>query len=264
MIEKVVLFPNLKKKGVKRVIPFLEKRLKEKKIKIERRISSKTNLVIAIGGDGTILKAAQEIKNGKTLLLGVNLGEVGFLTTTTLERLNESLDEIFTQNFSISPRLIMRVQVRRNATFREHCFCLNEVVLMRKGPRVLSLRILGRKGKIGEFCVDGLIIATPTGSTGHSLSAGGPLVFPEEEVIILTPICSVSLASRPLILSAHEKLRVEIDSPDANLTIDGQKNFLLKRKDLLLVKRAPFSLKLIDTSRKGYFRLLQEKLGWLS
>ncbi|MCK4244223.1 MAG: NAD(+)/NADH kinase [Candidatus Omnitrophica bacterium] len=262
-IKKVVLFPNLKKKGVKKAISFLKKRLKEKKIKIEKEISSQSDLVIAIGGDGTILKAAREIKNGKTLLLGVNLGEVGFLTTTTLERLNESLNEILTNNFFISPRLMLKVQVRRNATSRQNCFCLNEVVLMRRDPRVLSLKILGRKGKIGEFCVDGLIIATPTGSTGHSLSAGGPLVFPEEEIIILTPICSVSLASRPLILSANEELRIEIDSPDANLTIDGQKNFLLKRKDLLLVRRSPFSLKLIDTSRKGYFRLLQEKLGWL-
>ena len=263
MIKKVVLFPNLKKKGAKKVISFLKKLLKEKKIKIEKEISSQSDLVIAIGGDGTILKAAREIKNGKTLLLGVNLGEVGFLTATSQEKLNESLNGLFAQKFLVSPRLMLKVQVKRKGFSPGKISTLNELVLMRKDPRLLSLKILGKNGEIGKFCVDGLIIATPTGSTGHSLSAGGPIVFPEEEVMILTPICSVSLGSRPLILSANEKLKIELNSPYANLTMDGQKNFLLKRKDFLLIRRIPFSLKLISTSRKGYFKLLQEKLGWI-
>ena len=261
-VKKVVLFPNLKKKGAKEVISFLKKSLKERKIKIEKKISSQSDLIIAIGGDGTILKAVREIKNGRTLLLGVNLGDVGFLTTTTREKLNESLDDVLAKNFLVSPRLMLKVQMRRESSSRLNCFCLNEIVLMRKGARMLSLKISGRKGKIGEFCVDGLIIATPTGSTGHSLSAGGPFVFPEEELIILTPICSVSLTSRPLIISANERLRIELNSPCANLTVDGQENFLLTKRDFLLIEKAPFSLKLIDVSKKGYFQLLREKLGW--
>ena len=262
MIKKVVLFPNLKKKGAKEIISFLKKRLKERRIKVEREISSQSDLVIAIGGDGTILKAAREIKNERTLLLGVNLGDVGFLTTTTREKLNENLDDVLAKNVLVSPRLMLKLQMRRESNPRLDCFCLNEIVLMRKGARMLSLKISGRKGEIGEFCIDGLIIATPTGSTGHSLSAGGPFVFPEEEVLILNPICSVSLTSRPLILPANEKLRIELNSPCANLTVDGQENFLFTKRDFLLIEKAPFSLKLIDVSQKGYFQLLREKLGW--
>lgn len=263
MIKKVVLFPNLKKKGIKKAISLLERRLRERKIRIEKKISPETDLVIALGGDGTILRAARKIKNERTLLLGVNLGEVGFLATTTLEKLNKDLNKILVQNFLFSPRLMLEVQVKGKGLSFEKISCLNEVVLMRKGPRILSLSIFGEKGKIGEFCLDGLIIATPTGSTGHSLSAGGPLVFPEEEVIILTPICPVSLTSRPLILPANEKLRIEMISADSNLTIDGQKDFLLKKDETLLIKKSPFRLKLIDASQKGYFQLLQEKLDWL-
>ncbi|HCG76578.1 MAG: hypothetical protein COZ37_01435 [bacterium (Candidatus Ratteibacteria) CG_4_10_14_3_um_filter_41_18] len=263
MIKKVVLFPNLKKKGVSRIASSLEKRLSERKIKIEKKISSETDLVIALGGDGTVLKAAGEIKSAKTLLLGVNLGEVGFLNLVSWERLNQALDEILAQKFLVSPRLMLAVQAKKkNISFKE-ISCLNEVVLMRKGPRIISLSVFGKGGKIGDFCVDGLIIATPTGSSGHSLSAGGPLVFPEEEVIILTPICPVSLTSRSLILKGDEELSIKAISADSNLTIDGQKNFLLRKNETLLIKKFPFMLKLVDASRKGYFCLLQEKLGWL-
>lgn len=228
----------------------------------------KVDLVITFGGDGTILKTARRIPRKKVLLLGINLGTKGFLTECPPEKALECIEKIMTQEYILDKRSVLRVTVYRQGKKLETFLALNDAVINQGAiARLIKMDLEIDRHKVVEFGGDGLIIATPSGSTAHSLSAGGPIVHPYIEGLILTPICPSSLSMRPIVVPDNKQLTVTIETerreeaPVIGLTIDGQDMIHLKFGDKIRFRRSKRSVYFIRT-RHSYYRMLRTKLHW--
>ena len=231
-------------------------------------ICSKANIIFALGGDGTILRIARNLKSNLTQVIGVDMGSLGFLSEIEPKNLLPNLDDLLSSNFYIDKRTLINVSLYRK---QKKIFCskaLNEVVLNQGiKARLLNLEIRSSKGFIHNFRSDGLIIATPTGSTGHSLSASGSIVAPTIEAFLLTPICPISLSNRPLILPDKDELSIKVLSErdvecPLGLTVDGQLTTQLEKGDKLMVKKSKISLNLIRFKPLDFYSKLRDKLNW--
>ena len=236
-----------------------------KKIKV-RSVSQEdlwknSDLILAMGGDGTMLVTARAVAEHGTPILGINLGGLGFMTQVKTENLENSLDRIKNKNYQIEPRMILKVSLAQN----RHAYALNEVVI-EKGEisRLIDLHISTEKEFIGSFSADGLIIATPTGSTAYSMSAGGPIVNPKMEAIILSPICPQSLAVRPIVFPAQEVIKVKVETrpEEAILKVDGQMICAIRSGDEIQLQKALHSINLITFPERSFFEILRQKLHW--
>lgn len=231
----------------------------------QTEIPSHVEMVIVLGGDGTLLSVARLPGIEKIPVLGVNLGAMGFLTEIPLEELYPTLEKILKGSFEKDTRMTLRAVVYRDekaiASFR----VLNDVVI-NKGAlaRIIDLEININKRYLTTFKADGLIISTPTGSTGYSLSAGGPIIYPSLNCICLTPICSHTLTSRPLILQDRAGIEVLIKSrhDEVYLTLDGQEGLSLKPEDRIYVEKDLNYITLIKSPYRNYFEVLKTKLKW--
>ena len=229
-------------------------------------ISEQADLIVVLGGDGTMLSIARHIKRSDLPILGVNLGGLGFLTAITLDELFKVMKEVLAGNFSLSPRMILKVSLyRRNKLISSHNV-LNDVVI-NKGAmaRIIDLKTVIDGNLVNTFKADGLIFSTPTGSTGYSLSAGGPIVYPTLNSITIAPICPHTLTNRPLIVPPEvtiETTLTSVDSDDVFLTLDGQVGFSLQPLDKVTITRSDHDIKLVTSSSKTYFEVLRNKLKW--
>jgi len=230
----------------------------------EGRIN-KADLIITLGGDGTFLRAARVFSPHNIPLLGINLGGLGFLTEISISNFQQELWEILNGKYKIEERLMLKTSIIREGEKTKSFLSLNDIVI---GKRALS-RLINLKTSIsGEFVTtysaDGLIISTPTGSTAYSLSAGGPIVYPDLEVIILSPICAHTLAVRPLIVAKNDEIEVTLEPPSGEvmLTIDGQIGFNLKEKDKIKISKASYKAYLMKREEKLFFKVLRTKLKW--
>lgn len=220
-----------------------------------------SELILAMGGDGTMLVTARAVAEHKTPILGINLGGLGFMTQIKTEDLESSLDRIKGKDYTIEERMVLQASFAHN----NHWYALNEVVIEKGGiSRLINLHISNKKEFVGSFSADGLIIATPTGSTAHSMSAGGPIVNPKMQAIILSPICPQSLAVRPIIFPADEiiKIKVETLQKEAILTVDGQITHPIKSGDEIIIQKADHTVNLITFSERSFFEILRQKLNW--
>lgn len=221
--------------------------------------------IIVLGGDGTFLSVARFLDKRDTPLIGVNLGGLGFLTEIAREACFREIQRIVKGEFEIEERMRLSVSVLRSHETVFQMSVLNDAVI-NKGAlaRIVDLktRINGRR--LTDYRADGLIIATPTGSTAYNLSAGGPIVYPTAQAMILTPICPFSLSNRPIILPSEVALQVELgeSTDDVALTCDGQVGFDLTPSDSIVITRASTPLRLIKTSSIDYFEILRTKLRW--
>lgn len=225
------------------------------------RLSGKVDLVVVLGGDGTLLSIAHLAAQEDVPVLGVNLGRLGFLTEVPLDEMYLTLDSFLEGNEEIvSPRRLIEARIRGKVHY-----CLNDVVI-NKGAlaRMIHITIWIDDKEIATLKADGLIISTPTGSTAYSLSAGGPIVQPYIPALVLAPICPHTLSFRPMVISSESKVKVRLltSGEEVYLTLDGQRGVLLEKNDLVEVKCARFELRLISSPKRNYFDLLQEKLGW--
>ena len=225
----------------------------------------KVNLIIAMGGDGTFLRAARIFSPYNIPLLGINLGGLGFLTEISISNFQQELEKILNGKYRIEKRLMLKTSIIREGKKIKSFLSLNDIVI---SERALS-RLINLKTSIsGEFVTtysaDGLIISTPTGSTAYSLSAGGPVVYPDLEVIILFPICAHTLAVRPLIVAQNDEIEVILEPPfeKVMLTIDGQIGFNLEEKDKIKVSKASYKAYLMKREEKLFFKVLRTKLKW--
>ncbi len=226
---------------------------------------SQSDLVITLGGDGTLLAAARDLNGKPTPLLGVHLGNLGFLTEVPRETLPDFLEDVFKKKYRVERRATLLAEVRRGSESLGSFRALNEVVVTKGAlSRLMHLEVKVGKDHLANFVADGLILATPTGSTGHSLSAGGPIVHPAVEAFVLTPICPHSLSSRPLLIPMDKELTVLVKSSHENmmLTADGQQGTRLLVGDAVHIKNSgrPVCLMLSQTS--SYWDVLHEKLRW--
>lgn len=224
-------------------------------------LASRVDLMIVLGGDGTLLSIAHQAARCGVPVLGVNLGRLGFLTEVPTDELYITLDSLLAgDERAISPRLLLEA-ASRGKTFH----CLNDVVI-NKGAVArmiqIGIRIDGRE--IGALKADGLIVSTPTGSTAYSLSAGGPIVQPYVPALVLSPICPHTLSFRPMVVASSSRIRLEVltAGEEVYLTLDGQRGMTLGKNDAVEVKKADFELELVSSPKRNYFDLLKEKLAW--
>ncbi|HEX2768632.1 MAG TPA: NAD(+)/NADH kinase [Geobacteraceae bacterium] len=228
-------------------------------------IPDETDMVVVLGGDGTLISVARLMGDRQLPILGVNLGSLGFLTEITLDELCTSLDRCLKGDYSVSERMMLRASVIRNGEELEEKQVLNDVVI-NKGvlARIIDLETTVNDEYLTTFKVDGLIISTPTGSTGYSLSANGPIVHPELECLVITPICPHTLTNRPIVMASDAVITVGLKCVNEAvfLTLDGQVGVELKCGDVIRIRKSEHRTQLINSSSKNYFEILRTKLKW--
>jgi len=219
------------------------------------------DMVLVLGGDGTLLSVAHLAAQEKVPVLGVNLGSLGFLTEVPVDEMFLTIEAFLKGNRKIvNPRQMLEAKTKDMAYY-----CLNDVVI-NKGAlaRMIQCEIWIDGKEIATAKADGLIISTPTGSTAYSLAAGGPIIQPNIPAIILVPICPHTLTFRPMVISAKSVVKVKLGTggEEVNLTLDGQRGGLLEKDDVVTVSRSELVLQLISSPKRNYFDLLKKKLGW--
>ena len=223
------------------------------------------DLVLVFGGDGTFLGVARLVSKYDIPILGVNLGGLGFLTEITLDELYPMMEYILSGKYEIEKREMLDATIHRRNERIGNYLVLNDVVV-NKGAvaRIIDLAIYINGSHVTTFKADGIILSTPTGSTAYSLSAGGPIVYPTLPLTIITPICPHTLTDRPLVVSNETTIRVKVltDTPDIYLTLDGQVGVSLNMGDVVEVRKADTSVKLIKSPFRDYFTILKTKLKW--
>ena len=275
---KISIIANPKKKRVysilKKLIPWLKKKSVEVLISNEvarelkgvkkgysrQAVARKGDVLIALGGDGTLLEAVRLLGGRDIPILGVNAGALGFLTEVTLKELYPLLGDVLNGKFETEERVMLEVTLKT-----KKFFALNDVVITRGAfSRILRLKLYIEGELANVYLSDGLILATPTGSTAHSLSAGGPIVHPELRVIVLSPICPHTMTNRPLIIPGDKDIVIELDREkvEVSLTIDGQTWINLTPGQKVKVKMARDVVRLITNPEKSYFEVLRQKLHW--
>jgi NAD+ kinase len=249
----------------KRITPVLEDAAARKLLQkggISRdELPGVVDLVIVLGGDGTLLSVAHLAAVAGVPVVGVNLGRLGFLTEVPTDELFVTLDAYLAGDESIVHQRLLLQAGSRGKTY----LCLNDVVI-NKGAMArmiqMAIQIDGRE--IAALKSDGLIVATPTGSTAYSLSAGGPIIQPHVPALVLSPICPHALSFRPMVVSSDSKIQLRLltAGEEVYLTLDGQRGMLLGKDDVVEIERSPSALSLVSSPRRNYFDLLKEKLSW--
>ena len=217
------------------------------------------DMIVSFGGDGTILHTASISAGTGIPILGVNLGKVGFLAEVSPGELGDVPRRLFERDYEILERMAFSVRT----TEKDEFFALNDIVLDRNtDTRILDLTVSIDSKHAGDFFADGLIVATPTGSTAHSASAGGPLVMPECSVIVLTPICPHSLTLRPMIIDGSKSVRVDVVEGMARMAVDGQSFVEVSAGSQVTITRAPQPVRIARLKDKTYFDILHKRLNW--
>ncbi len=224
----------------------------------------KMKFAVVLGGDGTVLAAARQVAPQGIPLLSINTGHLGFLTETYLNQLDDAVAQVLQGDYIIEPRSMIRVSVLRDGDLRWEVLCLNEMVLHRE-PLTSMCHfevVIGNHSPL-DVAADGIIIATPTGSTAYALSAGGPVVTPGVPVLQLIPICPHSLASRALVFEDNQKVVISpVLKQPVVLVVDGNAGCYITQEDQIEVERSDFMTYLVRLKRPEFFRILREKLGW--
>jgi len=233
---------------------------------VERsEIPNHVEMIIVLGGDGTLLSVARLVTEHDVPILGVNLGGLGFLTEITLEELYRVLERIIQGDFVTDERVVLNAAVIRRGERMAEFTVLNDAVI-NKGAlaRIIDLETTINGEYLTTFKSDGLIISTPTGSTAYNLSAGGPIVYPSLHSVIITPICPHTLTNRPIMVPDDVEVRVILKAKQQEviLTLDGQQGFYLEFEDMVEVRKAESRILLIKSPYRHYFEVLREKLKW--
>ncbi|OAT86516.1 NAD(+)/NADH kinase [Desulfotomaculum copahuensis] len=225
---------------------------------------SRADWLLVLGGDGTLLRSARECAPRGVPLLGVNLGRLGFLTEIDRPELFSGLEQLLAGRYFLDERMMLEAQVVRHDRVVETAVGLNDAVITKGAfARLILLDTFVNDEYVSAYPADGLIVASPTGSTAYSLSAGGPLVTPELDLMLVTPICPHSLWARPLVISAESRVKAVLrsDVGEVMLTMDGQHGYRLEQNDTVLVRRAPCRAKFIRLKNRSFFYLLRQKLS---
>jgi NAD+ kinase len=233
---------------------------------VSRQSVSDVDLAVSLGGDGTLLTCARLLAEKEIPILAVNMGDFGFITEVSKNELSETLEKFLSGEIGVSERLMLSVSVVRGDREVADFQGLNEAVIAIMGKsRMIRLKVFLSDTYVGRYRADGVIVATPTGSTAYSMAAGGPIVYPEMEAFVLTPICPFSLSNRPTVVPATEVLRVEVEEPQKAgivLTVDGQETFTLAPRDGVLIRRAPHKALIIRSDKRSFYEVLRSKLNW--
>ena len=222
------------------------------------------DLLMVLGGDGTLLSMARSVAESGIPLLGVNLGGLGFLTATTTEEMIPAVDAFLAGRMAVEERMMLAAQVMRGSQCVFQHIALNDVVITKSAmSRIINLSVTVENETATAYRADGLIISTPTGSTAYCLSAGGPILFPTMDAIVLVPIASHTLTNRPIVLPGTHRLGVTLQTAqEVMLTLDGQVGFELRERDRVEVSQSPARVRLVRFPERHFFSVLRTKLKW--
>ncbi len=224
-----------------------------------------TDLLIVLGGDGTLLSAARLAAERGVPILAVNLGGLGFLTTVSQDEIYSILEELFSGKHRVSERVMLEAEIIRAGTVIRRQIALNDAVLNKAAlARIMDLELRVDGEYVTTYKSDGLILSTPTGSTAYSLAAGGPIVYPTVEAFVVSPICPHTLTNRPIVIPDSATIEIDFKAGDdaVFLTLDGQIGIELVRGDHIRVRKAENKLMLVRPSKKTYYQILRNKLKW--
>jgi NAD+ kinase len=223
------------------------------------------DVLVTLGGDGTLLRGARLLGTRDVPILGVNMGRLGFLTCCPADQLSHSLMRFARGDYTIESRMALRASVVGKSGERDTWIALNDCVVHKGGfARVVPFRVLVNDETIGLYSADGVVISTPTGSTAYSLSAGGPVVVPTLEALMVTPVSPHTLAVRPVVCAGDSRIcvRAEDDIEELMITVDGQVGGKFSRGETLNVSRSPHAIKIVRFPGTTFFATLRQKLGW--
>lgn len=227
-----------------------------------QELAGGSDMVIAMGGDGTLLKAARLVRRTPTPILGVNIGSLGFLTETVEEEVYAMLEDIIEGSYELDRRMVLEAKLSEND---QRFYALNDfVIIMGESGRIVEIALQVSGEYVCTFPADGVIVSTPTGSTAYSLAAGGPIVYPTMDCVVVTPICAHSLGVRPMIIPSTDKIQTKVVSraEDARLVVDGQESLRLKSGIQVEIGKADYYINLIKPKKKSFFEILRTKLRW--
>jgi len=271
-MKKILFLGDKRKKRVRETITELEPLFREKShlsvidISDEEGIKQiSADLAFVFGGDGTILSASRKLNDKQIPLIGVHLGKFGFLADLTSREVGKALEIIFSGKYVISQRMLLTCKVIRAERVINETLGLNDAVVSRTSlSRLISIKLYVNNKTVTTYSSDGLIVSTPAGSTAHSLSAVGPIVTPDMEAFVITPICPHTLSNRPLVVSGDSTIELEqiSESKGVGLTVDGQIYFDVMAGDRVVVEKAEKKLQLIDIQTRTFYDVLREKLNW--
>lgn len=281
-MKDIGLIPNWHKRNSSLVVEKITRFFNQRQIRIQvaesgqadfyselslaQQLSSwleKINLIIVVGGDGTILRVARDLACWKVPILGINLGQKGFLAEIEVEQMERFLQYIASGQYAYQERMMMEARLMRGEENLGSYLALNDIVVSR-GPfsRIIKVETYINEDYMESYSGDGVIVSTPTGSTGYSLSAGGPIVNPTMELFVVTPICPHSLYNRSIIIDGNDKMKLRVDSRQVQvvLTVDGQVRFALEDEDHIIVRRSEEKVKLVCFHDYSFYRMLHQKL----
>ncbi len=274
-IRNVVVVANLSKDGAENLAQDIIGYLEEQGAAVTRHAFrgqpgpfefSGYDLVISLGGDGTVLYCAREVYTYGTPILAVNLGDFGFITEISRDEWEDVLTAYKSDEYSLSERILLTLTLLRGGEEVVSFVGLNDVVINNRGrSKLIRVRAFCNGNPIGVYRSDGIIVATPTGSTAYSAAAGGPILVPEIEAIIITPVCPFTLSNRPIVIPGDSEIEIEVEhdqKTDILLTVDGQNTADLLPGDRVKIKRAEQKARLISSNRRNFYEVLRSKLNW--
>tara|TARA_B110000091_G_scaffold214410_1_gene267632 strand:- start:1521 stop:2405 length:885 start_codon:yes stop_codon:yes gene_type:complete len=236
----------------------------EAKVIKTEKILEKLDFMLVLGGDGTFLSLARVKESCHIPILGIHLGDLGFLAQVTLQGLFHRLDQVAKGDFIIEKRILIKSHIQKDNKIINHLALNDFVISNAESYRMLNATVFINEHFVGNYRADGIVVATPTGSTAYSLSAGGPIVTPQVDAIIITPIAAHTLTSRPLVVSGNDKIMIEFSNNDQPVlfTSDGQIHENLDVNNKVKIAKADYQIKLISFTDNDYFKNLKEKMGW--
>lgn len=226
---------------------------------------TEAELIVVLGGDGTMISTARMIGDDDSLVLGINHGSLGYLTDFRMEEMFPALESIIAGQYEIDRRVMLDAEHLRNGEKLASGRVLNDVVINKAAlARIIDIDVNLDGLFVNKFRADGLIVSTPTGSTAYNLSAGGPIIFPSMNAVVLTPICPFTLTNRPIVVPDTAEIELELDNENEGvvLSLDGQTGFPMKAADRVFIRKSRVTFNLVQPSNRNYFDVLRDKLKW--
>ena len=229
------------------------------------KLAGEVDLMLVLGGDGTMIATARLIGDQEVPVLGINYGGLGYLAEFRIEELFSALESILSGNYRLDRRVMLAVELRRGNDPPKTSRVLNDVVINKSAlARIIEIETYFDHYFVNAFRSDGLIVSTPTGSTAYNLSAGGPVIFPSMNAVVITPICPFTLSNRPIVVpdNAEIELLLKTDNEEVALTLDGQVGFPMEVEDRVVIRKSRTTFNIIQPSNRNYFDVLRDKLRW--
>ncbi len=256
----------LAERGIKLIgKPHAENKMCDVQIGEADEFKTEADLIVVLGGDGTMISTARLTGDREALVLGINYGSLGYLTEFRIEEMFPALEAILAGNYEIDRRVMLDVEHWRDGKKLDAGRVLNDVVINKAAlARIIEIEVHLDNLYVNSFRADGLIVSTPTGSTAYNLSAGGPIVYPSMNAVVLTPICPFTLTNRPIVVPDNAEINMQLKNENENvvLTLDGQIGYQMEAKDKVLIRKSATSFDLVQPPNRNYFDVLRNKLKW--